>query len=424
MIRKRFYLLFLIPVFTACLESPEMTTGVVNGKEKPTVTTGLMNPVVSDGNLVFQAEITSTGKSEITEKGFYWSAVSDDPGSNDNVITVSDATADVFTYELKNASGGKTYYWRAYATNLYGYDYGDVRSFKTPDIWIEKDSLNALARGKGAIFLIGSKIYITCGELETVRGVFVNETWEYNITTNRWNLDYWKIFPGDYRIDPVVFTVENFAFVGTGWKARGAAHKDFFRYNNTSGSWTEIATPDDFEARYQAVAFSLNGKGYVIGGLSADDMELNDIWQYDSGENSWVKKNDFPENLYRGISISNNNRVFAGFGETDETKRILWEYDEETDNWIEFITLPDEVEKKIYSGVIVQNKMYVIDEDNQIWPLDLSDKTWGRKTDLPSTFPKGQGVFQPMLTPINSNSIYVGLGYSIWLYEYRPLWDI
>ncbi|MCL1933874.1 MAG: hypothetical protein FWF53_08725 [Candidatus Azobacteroides sp.] len=423
--RQGFYILFFIPAFTACLESPEMTTGIVNGKEKPTVSTIPVSPFSSGGNLFFQGDITSQGKAEITEKGFYWSTDSNDPGINDNTITITNGDS-VFAYELTSASGEKTYYWRAFAKNSYGYDYGEVRSCQTPEIWIQKESFPADSRGNGAVFILNGRIYMTCG-IKDQAGQQVEDTWEYNITTNLWSQSDSLVFPGSNRRYPVVFTIGNLAFVGTGQTFTPTLCKDFYQFNVGTRKWTEIATPDDLEARYEAVAFSLNGKGYLIGGLSANSG-LNDVWQYNPGNGSWEKKNPFPVNFYGGISIFDSNRCFAGFGKTDESARQLWEYDEETDHWNEVTTLPDEVVNRIssgVSGVIVRNSIYLVDGDNVIWAFNLSDKTWTKKNTLPSDFlnENNEGGFQNLFTVGNSDSVYVGLGFRKLLYVYRPLWD-
>jgi len=440
--RKWLYILIFLPTFYSCLESPEMTIGIVNGKEKPTVQTVKTNPSPNDdGNLFFQGEVTSIGKAEITEKGFFWSTISNDPNINDNVI-ISDANSDIFTCELQSASGGKTYYWRAYAKNSYGIEYGEVNSYESLPIWEKKDSLNGRSRGKGAIFILNNNIYMICGEykLEGGYSLVENDAWEYNIIIDRWNqLEDKQSFPGIGRINPVAFTIGDLAFVGTGTGVVGVAtvvvYKDFFQYDGISNSWAKIAVPDDLEARYEAVAFSLNGKGYIIGGLSENRNALKDVWQYDPENGLWERKNDFPEGFYGGISISDNNRVFAGlsYAPLSEYRRILLEYNKETDNWEKFTTLPDDVAiyGNVISGVIVQNFIYIVDNNNIIWTLNMNDetKTWKKKTALPPDLiltneeDESESGFQLLLTTGRSNSIYVGLGYNKYLYEYRPLWD-
>jgi N-acetylneuraminic acid mutarotase len=423
--RELFYWLYFLIVLSSCLESPTMTSGIVNGKEKPTVLTLQHTSIPTmEGRLLLRGEIASMGKSnKVIEKGFYWSTTSNDPSSSDSIIVVSDASDDIFYYELK-ASGNKTYFWRAYAKNEHGYDYGDVKSYQTPEIWKEKAFFPPISRGKGAIFVVDNKIYITCGIKGSSGNVFVNETWEYNILDNRWKEV--KEFIGEPRRYPVAFTLGNLAFVGTGQKASAIVYNDFFQYDNISNEWTKIPDNSDLHARDEAVAFRLNGKGYLVGGLLADGSSLNDVWRYTHSEGGgvWEKMNDFPVHFSGGISICGNENVFVGLGENLNSKRTLWKYEEENDRWEEFVRLPDEIEKKIYSGVIIQNTIYIVDGNNVIWSLDISDKIWKRKTELPPEFLSQENEEnQSLITTGTSNSIYVGLGFTSYFYEYRPLWD-
>ena len=418
--RKLLYTLFLIPAFTSCLESPEMTTGIVNGKEKPTVITGQADPHCLDGCLYFQGEIKDIGKAEVIKKGFCWSTVSTDPGISDNII-LSDANSDAFSYELKNAIGDKTYYWRAFAENKYGVEFGEIQSTQTPPIWDEKEEFSGRGRGNGAVCVLDNKIFMFCGELERISGGrdLTNVTHVYNVINDRW--DELDDFPGDLRLYPVAFTIGNYIFVGTG-NVSGTAINDFYRLDIILGSWTEIKTPADLEEREKSVAFDLNGKGYLVGGLSVRSIMLDDVWQYDP-VNGWVKKGNFPVRLSGGISISDNKRVFVGFG----SSRTLWKYYEKTDKWEEFTILPDRVGKTIKSGVIIENTIYIVDENNTIWNLDMNNETkiWKEKTKLPEVFPDSKITEenQKLLTTGNSNSIFVGLGFTKLLYEYHPLWD-
>ena len=418
--RQVFHILLLIPVFTACLESPEMTKGIINGKEKPTVVS-CQTEIPAAGSLLFQGEIVSKGKSEIIGRGFYWGTDS----VNLNMKLVSDLTTDVFSCELENVRGGKTYYWRTFAENSFGCDSGEVQAFQTPGIWVEKDSLNGDSRWRGAVFTLYNRVYVTCGNRDF--GGPVSETWEYNITSDRWVHSERVSFPGGGRRYPVAFTIGNFAYVGTGLEANMLAHKDFYRLSAEYREWTTIATPpNDFEERHEAVAFGIDGKGYIIGGLSANGGELMDVWQYDPENDSWQQKGDFPVPLHRGTGISGNNRIFAGFGNANESSGKLWEYIKDEDRWDEFTELPDDAKtNKIYSGVIIQNTIYVIDRNNRIWTCNLSNKIWKEKTRLPSVFENQvpDDVYQNLLTTGNSNSIYVGLGFTKQFYEYCPLWD-
>jgi len=428
MMSRRFYIIFLIPLFSSCLESPEMTTGPVNEKLMPTVVTApvtRVTPIPRDGNLMFQGEISSSGKSDIIERGFYWSITSNDPGKSGKFDSIqSTLSADTFKYELQKVSGAKTYYWRAYAKNSFGCDFGEIDSCQTPDVWENiKNLLPSESRGRGVTFVLNDILYITCGVKNASQVIFVNTMWEYNMVSSGWSQADSLSFPGAPRRDPVVFTMGNNAFVGTG-QGLSQTYKDFYQFNTDSKKWTEVATPDNFQPRYEANAFCLNGKGYVISGFNGGI--LNDVWQYDGDNNLWKRMNNFPDNFYGGISISNNTRSFTGFGQTSESVRTLWEYDSASDSWTVFTRLPDYIKAKIFSGVIVQNTIYIVDVDNNIWALNMSDKTWTQKSSLPPAFLSqdgGEFLNQPLLTDGVSNSIFTGLGFSNYLYEYHPLWD-
>ena len=423
MINKWLYILFLIPAFSSCLESPEMTTGIINGKERPTVITGQTNTFHIDGNLFFEGQITYTGKAEITENGFLWGT---NPDSINKVIFCN-PKAEIFSHEFKNALGNTIYYWQSFAKNSYGYDYGEVRSYNTPKIWEEKTSLNVTARGESAYFVLNDKIYITCGvyyKNGTIR-TWTDDICEYDILNTKWQTR--NYFPGGPRSYPVVFTIGNLAYVGTGHIPNVIMYKDFYCFDNALSlyEWTKIDTPDAMLERHHAIAFSIDGKGYLVGGISGS-VELDDIWQYNPEIKLWVKKGNFPVKILGGISLCGNDRAFVGFGNTSETARTLWEYNYATDKWIEFAVLPDYV-GKIFSGVIVRNTIYILDDNYIIWAYDIGGehKTWEEKNELPSEAfpPKHIEGEQYMLTTGKSNSIYVGLGFSQYLYEYRPLWD-
>jgi len=419
---KWLYILFLIPAFSTCLESPEMTTGIVNGKEKPTVITVGANPLISDGNLLFQGEIVSGGKADIKESGFYWDTIPYNLGrSEKNNIVYTNVKTGVFDYKLENARGGRIYYWQAFARNSYGEDVGDVQSFTTPPIWEPKASFNANPRSDGAVFYLNGNIYISCGQERLISPPPLTATWEYNIIKDEWSEI--KSFTAEARISPISFVIGNYAIVGTG--RSNTEFNNFRKYNSVISDWEEIANHENLEARYDAVAFSLNGKGYLVGGIS-NRVIMNDVWQYDLELDSWEKMNNFPVSFNGGISISGNNRVFTGFGSSGSSRK-LWEYNEKTDDWVEFAELHNEVGWIISSGVIINNTIYIVDDNNIIWAcnMDSENKIWKKKTDLPVEFLNqyGEGGNQNLITTGNSNSIYVGLGYTRLLYEYRPLWD-
>jgi hypothetical protein len=395
-----------------------MTSGIVNGKRKPSVVTNEDFEIPIDGTIRMKGNIVSFGKSDaIIDCGFYWGYSEDKLDS----VAYPVNKANSFLSELTHLRGDTTYFWKAFAMNEYGVDVGNMVSYKAPSIWEAKEDFNASVRSRGAFFILNNRLYITCGERESGSGNLLNDTWEYIVSDNKW----WQAneFPGIQRRYPVSFTIGNYAFVGTGQGYDASIWNDFYRYNAELDSWTEIPKEEALEIRYQAISFSLNNKGYLVGGRNRT-QRLNDVWQYsltDEENGQWTRMNDFPIAISGGISISGNNRIFVGF---DEIEKTLWEYKAETDSWEEFAKLPDEI-TVVYSGVLLGNDIYIVDGHNDIWTLNLTDKSWKHKENLPDLFldKYGQGGYQNLFLLGKPNSIYVGLGFSRYFYEYRPLWD-
>ncbi len=85
------------------------------------------------------------------------------------------------------------------------------------------------------------------------------------------------------RNHAVSFVIGDTAYIGTGDK--GSTTTDFWKYVPATKTWTQIA---DFPGlrRSQAVAFALNGKGYVGTGRG-DGTHFNDFYRYDPTTDTW-----------------------------------------------------------------------------------------------------------------------------------------
>ena len=99
------------------------------------------------------------------------------------------------------------------------------------------------------------------------------------------------------------------------------------------GNWIELS---DFEGvpRSDAVAFVVNGKGYVGTGYDGEDR-LNDFWEYDPQLNNWTQKADFPGAARNGaVGFGTVTKGYLGTGYDGVNKLMdFWEYDPATDTW-------------------------------------------------------------------------------------------
>lgn len=92
-----------------------------------------------------------------------------------------------------------------------------------------------------------------------------------------------KDFPGKPRIGAVAFTIKDKAYIGLGKSITDEKeyYKDFWVYDATSNSWDSLTFEFPGDAVVDAVAFSLNGMGYVGTGLKANGLYSGEFYQFD-----------------------------------------------------------------------------------------------------------------------------------------------
>jgi N-acetylneuraminic acid mutarotase len=124
--------------------------------------------------------------------------------------------------------------------------------------WGQKANLPPfMNRIKATGFSIGDKGYIVNGQ--SYYGVYTlaKDLIQYDPVANQWQVK--APFPGDARVNTTVFVIDGKAYAGGGIDNNGT-FKDFYKYNPTTNSWTQIAA-SPFGSRG---GFSINSKGYVI----------------------------------------------------------------------------------------------------------------------------------------------------------------
>jgi hypothetical protein len=108
-----------------------------------------------------------------------------------------------------------------------------------------------------------------------------------------------------------------------------------WEYDPATNVWTRKADlPSD--VRERAMGFSLNGKGYVGGGIiSSSNTLLSDFWEFDPSTNSWTRKADIGGGARQfGVGFSIGLKGYIGVGGTSSTfdspsfsSSDFWEYD-------------------------------------------------------------------------------------------------
>ena len=106
-----------------------MSFSTTNG-EPTVVTIGSNNITASTVDL--EGDITGIGNASVTQHGHCWST-SSSPTTNDDKTTLGIGSLGTFTSNVPNLVQNTTYYYRAYATNIFGTVYGVEMTFSTPD---------------------------------------------------------------------------------------------------------------------------------------------------------------------------------------------------------------------------------------------------------------------------------------------------
>jgi len=200
----------------------------------------------------------------------------------------------------------------------------------------------------GAVaFACGGDIYVGGGYDGDVR---LNAFYKYSISDNSWTqIDD---FPGDARFGAVAFTVNDKGYVGTGIAEDSKYMKDFYCYDPSTSQWS-ISTSFGGTKRYEAVAFVIDNVAYVVTGTKS--AKVYDFWKYDGNKNPdkvvWEQLRDIAD--------------------TDDDNS----YDDDYDNIIRYGAV----------AFVSGGKGYVTTggsggTGNVTWEYDPSDDTWDEMT--------------------------------------------
>ncbi|NMM47523.1 Kelch repeat-containing protein [Marinigracilibium pacificum] len=192
-------------------------------------------------------------------------------------------------------------------------------------------------------------------------------------------------FEGVGRSNPVVFTVEDKAFVGLGFDGDNFLI-DFWVYDPDLNFWKRIA---DFpgQARTSAVAFSIGNKGYVGTGYN-EEGELSDFYVYDVDADSWSRIADFGGGpRYESVAYSLGDNGYVGAGYNGNYLKDFWKYNPTNDSWDQIISIKGEKRMAANSFVIDGNAYIVTGSNNGIlesdfWQYNPESVDWFELADL------------------------------------------
>lgn len=186
-------------------------------------------------------------------------------------------------------------------------------------------------------------------------------------------------FEGVARSEAVSFTIGNKAYVGSGYDGSDRLN-DFWEYDSDNNTWMQKASFPGV-ARNGAVAFGTSSKGYF--GTGYDGLyKLKDFWEFDPVANKWTQKKDFDGSArYGAVAFSIYDKGYIGTGYDGNYLKDFYQYDPETDTWTQINSLGGS-KRRDAAAFVISNKAYVCTGinngtyENDFWVYDPGTAKW------------------------------------------------
>lgn len=254
-----------------------------------------------------------------------------------------------FQTHIGNLQLNTTYYVRAYARSKTKTFYSPAIPFRVRDGWKKMPEISPLQHAHAAV--AGGKAYagFGCGGTsDCVQESLPTDFWEF--TPNGAGGVWGKSSPVDpfyTRTRVASFAIGDTIYWLTGeYNIAGVGEPlfvyDLIKFNTVDKTWTEDFNFPDLPKRSGAVAFAVNGKGYLGAGEGSDGTRIapfNDFWEYDPGSGTWRQVASLPsvnpesasniqaEGRAEAACFILNGSAYVGCGRTGyATRKDFWRF--------------------------------------------------------------------------------------------------
>ncbi len=237
--------------------------------------------------------------------------------------------------------------------------------------WVRRSEFKGLGRASASCFVINGKAYVGLGynaDFENPTERYLRDWWVYSPANDQW--DKIADLPGKGRIGAVAFSLNGKGYVGTGFDGTNYL-KDFWEYNPQTNLWVQ---KDDFsgEIRSNAVSFVVSDYAYVGTGEMYDGnflMRFNDFYRFNPDEKAGIQ--------WKKIQYINGSKRSGATAFTYDDKAYvctgsnylyfvndICEYNPILDTWINKNDLENNSEISILrnnaSSFVLNNRGYVL----------------------------------------------------------------
>lgn len=304
--------------------------------------------------------------------------------------------------------------------------------------WVKLGDFSGLKRSAAVSVVLGDKVYVATGYYNGDDDDYrLNDTWEFDPSSQNWRQKADMPDEALPRNKAVGFGINGKVYLGTGYGehvVEGITDEvklqDFYVFDPDANSWTRLS---DFGggARYEAIAFAVDGKGYV--GTGYNDNELKDLWQYDPGTDSWTQKTDYTGTKRRSAAVFVIEDIaYVCTGISNGTYQSdFYSYDASGDSWTKLRHIADISDEKYdddyddivrtgASAFVMNGKGYIATggrggAGNTVWEYDPSTDLWDEKTEY-----EGSSRTEAVGFTVNGAG-YVALGRSS-TYQFSDVW--
>ncbi len=196
--------------------------------------------------------------------------------------------------------------WVGTGRNNAGTTYQDFYMYDVAsNSWTQKANFGGAARRGAVGFSIDDKGYVGCG---WNGATYYNDIYQYDTTNDTWTSKS-SVGGGGFNY-PVAFSYKGKGYLGTGDNAANY-NSDFYEYDPTNDTWT--AKTSLSAGRYGAAAFVIGDYGYIGCGYNGSKT-LDDMNRYDFANDTWTQ---IPSNLHKvemvgGFSLNGKGYILGG----------------------------------------------------------------------------------------------------------------
>jgi len=233
--------------------------------------------------------------------------------------------------------------------------------------------------------------------------------------------NFWKhaaSFTGDTRSDAVAFSLNGKGYVYGGW-GDNIYKSDFWEFIPELDVWLPtISLPESF--RYKAISFVINdttayvGLGGYFNQQTMQDTLFKDVWAFSNNNYEWKRMATFPGKGRTGaVAFTIDTMAYIGLGNCNDTLLSdFWAYNAKQNLWQQLSNFPAQARSGATAFAINgkgfvtcgQGKNFTV--YNDLWEYNPTTDSWIRKADFRGEAREGLTSF------VADNNAFVGLGWS------------